>query len=211
MCSPCSDEQQLRRVSPNGPPPVQELTFGSIPSVSQTRRATRRSALAWYQISQHYGLTHRSEANLNPYTATLQSLPPNLATSIRLPKVGADAELTEEQIRESLRRFIVEWQRLIGAPPEELSLVERTDEAGGTKVARYEQRPFRYPLRGGYGKLTIRFRNDRQARLAFKQLPAECRSSSDSTQRGEYASKRRRRSQQDQVATDYRFKSDSRR
>ena len=43
-----------------------------------------------------------------------------------------------------------------------LSLVERTDEAGGTKLARYEQRPFRYPLRGGYGKLTIRFRNDRR-------------------------------------------------
>lgn len=120
------------------------------------------ASLAWYQISQQYGLTHRTEANLDPYTATLQSLPPQLATSIRLPMVGADAEPTEEQIRESLRRFIVEWQRLIGAPPEELSLVERTDEAGGTKLARYEQRPFRYPLRGGYGKLTIRFRNDRR-------------------------------------------------
>jgi|SRR5688572_24599246 len=120
------------------------------------------ASLAWYQISQQYGLTHRTEANLDPYTATLQSLPTELATSIRLPMVGADAEPTEEQIRESLRRFIVEWQRLIGAPPEELSLVERTDEAGGTKLARYEQRPFRYPLRGGYGKLTIRFRNDRR-------------------------------------------------
>src|SRR5687768_2342676 len=118
------------------------------------------ASLAWYQISQQYGLTHRTEANLDPYTATLQSLPTELATSIRLPMVGADAEPTEEQIRESLRRFIVEWQRLIGAPPEELSLVERTDEAGGTKLARYEQRPFRYPLRGGYGNLMIRFRND---------------------------------------------------
>ena len=48
----------------------------------------------------------------------------------------------------------------IGANPQELSLVERTDEAGGTKLARYQQKPFRYPLRGDYGKLMIRFRND---------------------------------------------------
>ena len=117
------------------------------------------ASLAWYQISQQYGLQHRTEANLDPFTATLQSLPPDLAATIQLPKVG-DAQPTEEQLRESLRRFIAEWQRLIGATPQELSLVERTDEAGGTKLARYEQRPFRYPLRGAYGNLTIRFRND---------------------------------------------------
>src|SRR5688572_30100868 len=116
------------------------------------------ASLAWYQISQHYGLQNRNDANLDPYTATLQSLPPELAASIELPRVG-DAQ-TEEQVRESLRRFIAEWQRLIGATPQELSLVERTDETAGTKLARYEQRPFRYPLRGGYGNLMIRFRND---------------------------------------------------
>ena len=120
------------------------------------------ASLAWYQISQQYGLQHRTEANLDPYTATLASLPPELATTIQLPHVGEGAEQTEEQIRESLRRFIVEWQRLIGAAPTELSLVERTDEAAGTKVARYEQRPFRYPLRGGFGNVTIRFRSDRR-------------------------------------------------
>jgi hypothetical protein len=120
------------------------------------------ASLAWYQISQHYGLERRTEAHLDPYTATLQSVPPELAASIQLPKVGDDAKPTEEQTRESLRRFIVEWQRLIGASPQELSLVERTDEASGTKVARYEQRPFRYPLRGGFGKLEIRFGNDRR-------------------------------------------------
>ena len=119
------------------------------------------ASLAWYQISQHYGLQHRTEANLDPFTATLQSLPADLAATIQLPKVG-DAQPTEEQVRESLRRFIAEWQRLIGAAPQELSLVERTDEAGGTKLARYEQRPFRYPLRGGYGTLVIRFRSNGQ-------------------------------------------------
>ena len=120
------------------------------------------ASLAWYQLSQHYGLTGKSEANLNPYTATIQNLPSNLPTAITLPKVGTEAEQTEEQTRESLRRFISEWQRLIGAEPKELSLVERTDEASGIKVARYEQRPFRYPLRGDFGNLTIRFRNNGQ-------------------------------------------------
>ena len=127
--------------------------------VADTAAQLEEASMAWYQISQHYGLQHRTEANLDPYTATLKSLPPDLATSIQLPKVG-DAQPTEEQVRESLRRFIAEWQRLIGAAPQELSLVERTDEAGGTKLARYEQRPFRYPLRGGYGNLMIRFRSD---------------------------------------------------
>jgi len=119
------------------------------------------ASLAWYQISQQYGLQRRTEAHLNPYTATLQSIPPELAASIQLPKVGEDPQ-TEEQKRESLRRFIAEWQRLIGASPQELSLVERTDEANGIKLARYEQRPFRYALRGAFGKLEIRFRSDRR-------------------------------------------------
>jgi len=124
------------------------------------------AAQAWYQLSQHYGLPGKTEANLNPYTATLESLPANLPAPIYLPKVGSQTNPTEEQIRESLRRFIVEWQRLIGADPNQLSLVERTDEPSGVKFARYEQRPFRYPLRGGFGNLTIRFRSDWQL-IAF--------------------------------------------
>ncbi|HEX2271225.1 MAG TPA: hypothetical protein VHH35_16890 [Pyrinomonadaceae bacterium] len=119
------------------------------------------ASLAWYQLSQQHGLSDRTQVNLDPHTATLQSLPANLTTPIYLPKVG-ETEPTEEQTRESLRRFIVEWRRLIGANPEELSLVERVDEPSGIKLARYEQRPFRYPLRGGYGNLSIRFRADRQ-------------------------------------------------
>lgn len=120
------------------------------------------ASLAWYQLSQHYGLTGKTEVNLNPYTATIQNLPANLPTAITLPKVGTEAEQTEEQTRESLRRFISEWQRLIGAEPNELSLVERKDDPSGIKVARYEQRPFRYPLRGDFGNLIIRFRNNGQ-------------------------------------------------
>lgn len=120
------------------------------------------ASLAWYQLSQRYGLPGKTEPNLNPYTATIQSLPANLSAPIYLPKVAAKTIPTEEETRESLRRFIVEWQHLIGAEPDQLSLVERTDEPSGIKTARYEQRPFRYPLRGGFGNLLIRFRGDGQ-------------------------------------------------
>lgn len=119
------------------------------------------ASVAWYRMSQQYGLAGKTEANLNPFTGTIQSLPAN-AAPIVLPKVGDEAQPAEEQIRESLRRFIVEWRQLIGAEPNQLSLVERTDEPSGVKLARYEQRPFRYPLRGEFGQLLIRFRPDRQ-------------------------------------------------
>ncbi len=120
------------------------------------------ASVAWYQLSQRYGLPGKTEANLQPYTATIESLPANLPAPIYLPKVGLQATPTEEETRESLRRFIVEWQRLIGAEPQHLSLVERIDEPSGIKIARYEQRPFRYPLRGGFGNLVIRFRSNGQ-------------------------------------------------
>ena len=120
------------------------------------------ASVAWYQLSQRYGLPGKTEANLQPYTATLASLPANLPAPIYLPKVGSQTNPTEEDTRESLRRFIVEWRQLIGSDPNQLSLVERIDEPSGVKIARYEQRPFRYPLRGGFGNLEIRFRNNWQ-------------------------------------------------
>ena len=129
-------------------------------ALSDVDSRLEEASVAWYQLSQRYGLTAKTEANLQPYTATLASLPANLPGSIYLPKVGAQTNPTEEDIRESLRRFIVEWRTLIGADPNQLSLVERTDEPSGVKLARYEQRPFRYPLRGGFGNLVLRFRSD---------------------------------------------------
>ena len=130
-------------------------------SLADPAARLEQASVAWYQLSQHYGLAGKTDANLNPYTGTVESLPANTGPIV-LPKVGTEPEQTEEQTRESLRRFISEWRQLIGADPEQLSLVERTDDASGVKTARYEQRPFRYPLRGGYGNLVIRFRPDRQ-------------------------------------------------
>jgi hypothetical protein len=90
--------------------------------------------------------------------------------SVFLPKVGAGPNFTEEELREALRRFIVDWRVLIGADPVQLSLVERTDEKNGDKLARYEQRPFRYPLRGGFGNLVIRFASN----LRVLDLSSNC-------------------------------------
>jgi hypothetical protein len=99
---------------------------------------------------------------LQPITATIESLPKNTATGLYLPKLGANPTMNEEETRESLRRFIRDWQGPIGADPAKLSLVERTDQPDGSKLARYEQRAFRHPIRGNFGKLEIRFTAERR-------------------------------------------------
>lgn len=93
---------------------------------------------------------------------TILDLSLKASGNLYLPKVGATDVMNEEETRESLRRFIKEWQELIGSDPAKLSLIERVDQPDGTKLANYEQRPFRYPLRGNYGKLQIRFTTDRR-------------------------------------------------
>jgi hypothetical protein len=98
--------------------------------------------------------------SLQPFTATIASLPGGI--SVYLPKVGTKPTMSEEETRESLRRFIANSQNVIGAKPEDLSLTERTDLPNGVKVVRYRQRPFRYPLRGPYGNLEIQFTSDRR-------------------------------------------------
>jgi hypothetical protein len=67
-------------------------------------------------------------APLQPVTATIESLPKNITTGLYLPKLGANPTMSEEETRESLRRFIRDWQGPIGADPAKLSLVERTDQ-----------------------------------------------------------------------------------
>jgi len=127
-----------------------------------TEQAQRRDSavIAFKRLNAQEG--DQSAAYLQPVTATVKSLPGKLTTPLYLPKVGSGTEMSEEETRESLRRFINDWRNLIGADPAALSLVERIDQKDGTKVAKYEQRPFRYPLRGDYGKLEIHFTPDRR-------------------------------------------------
>ena len=118
--------------------------------------------VAWQQMAQHFGLSDQLSPDIQPGTATLKNLPPSASGAIVLPKVGIGPTESEDELRESLRRFITEWRPLLGATPNQLSLVERTDLPSGEKVARYEQHPFRFPLRGNFGELVIRFRADRR-------------------------------------------------
>jgi len=118
--------------------------------------------VAWQQMAQRFGLSDQLSPEIQPGTATLKSLPANASGAIVLPKVGTDPAESEDELRESLRRFIADWRTLIGAELDQLSLVERADLPAGEKVARYEQHPFRYPLRGEYGQLVIRFKSDRR-------------------------------------------------
>jgi hypothetical protein len=148
----------LQPTDTNGP----RSNLPPYPIVANEPAGVERSILAWQQLSQTYGLPSNISADLQPLTGTLNSIPPNSDSSVFLPKVGSNPNQSEEETRESLRRFIAEWHNVLGADPGQLSLVDRTDDASGVKTARYEQRPFRYPLRGNFGKLVIRFQADRR-------------------------------------------------
>lgn len=154
--SSCAD-----RPAPNatGPRP-NEPPYPVLMTENVERRAN--SLTAWAKFTHDQGLTDAPAPELQPVTATLRSLPTLTGTPLYLPKVGEGATMSEEETRESLRRFITSANALLGAEPQQLSLVQRTDLADGTKKARYEQRPFRYPLRNDYGVLEITFAPDRR-------------------------------------------------
>lgn len=132
--------------------------------VLMTETTDRREAAltAWTKFMGEQGITSAPAPELQPVTATLRSLPTVTGTNLLLPKVGDATPMNEENTRESLRRFITSASPLIGAQQQQLSLVQRVDAADGTMKALYEQRPFRYPFRGGYGKLEITFAPDRR-------------------------------------------------
>ncbi len=129
---------------------------------SEQRERNEAAALALSRLAPAIAPGDQMRTHFQPITATIKSLPTNLSRPLYLPQMGVKPEMTEEEIRESLRRFINDWRNLIGANPSQLSLVERTDRPDRAKIARYEQRPFRYPLRGDYGKLEIHFTADRR-------------------------------------------------
>jgi len=100
--------------------------------------------------------------DLRPVTATLASLPAGLRDFPRLPLVVAgDAQnRTEEETRESLRRFLATAAPLLGVDLKHVSLVNVTDAEAGTRHAFYRQNPFAYPLRNGYGEVGVTFAPD---------------------------------------------------
>jgi hypothetical protein len=125
---------------------------------------TRREAslAVWANFTRNQGINDAPAPELQPVTATLRSIPQLTQTPLYLPRVGEGVPMTEEETREALRRFIAETGPLLCGERQQLSLVQRIDGADGVKEARYQQRPFRYSLRNGYGEVRILFAPDRR-------------------------------------------------
>ena len=147
----------LQPPDPNGPM-ANESTYPFLYVADDVRRNAISASLS--SFSQPVDAVHGP--TLQPVTLTIESLGPGTGRPLYLPKLGTAAVMSEEETRESLRRFIREWQDLIGSDPGKLSLVARVDQPDGSKQANYEQRPFRYPIRGPFGKLQIGFAQNRQ-------------------------------------------------
>ena len=149
-CNACAPLQPPSADAPRG-----EAAYPFVITEDPERRQVALAA-----ASQLFQPAATAPPALQTITATIKSLPPGF--NLYLPKLGTEAVMTEEETRESLRRFLREWSGLIGADPTRLSLVERIDAPDGSKIANYEQRPFRYPIRGPYGQVHVRFATDRR-------------------------------------------------
>lgn len=125
----------------------------------------RTAALAnWEAVVGERAAAVSPTPELRPVTATLASLPAGLRDFPRLPLVvaGDPQQRTEEETRESLRRFLSTAAPLLGIDLKHVSLVEVTDAAAppGARRALYRQNPFAYPLRNGYGNVEVTFTPD---------------------------------------------------
>ena len=154
-----------------------------------TENAERRGAAnaAWQRLTREQGVAAAPAPELQPVTAALRSIPPLAGAGLYLPKVGETGgnaakgtqEPGEGATTEALRRFVEANSDLIGAKPQELSLVQLVTAADNTRRAVYEQRPFLHPLAGGYGRLEIRFAPDRR----ILQITSTCVPNVEAVQR----------------------------
>ncbi len=155
----------LQPTNPAGPR-SSEPPYPLIIAEDNARKESATAALNRLRQSAAPAGTHQIvsevDSHLAPITSTIASLPAVTGNGFYLPKVGIEPMMNEEETRESLRRFIKDWRELIGADPADLSLVDHSTLPDGTHQANYEQRPFRFPIRGKYGKLQIRFASDRR-------------------------------------------------
>ncbi len=140
-------------------PRTNEPAYPIILGASEERREL--ALAAWQALMQGQGAEAAAQPVLQPVTATISALPSNALP--RLPKVeiASTAGVSgDEATREALRRFLTDAAPLLGVAAKDLSLVEIKDEAGATKLARYQQNPFPHPLRGGFGVIELRFTQD---------------------------------------------------
>lgn len=149
-----------RPADPSRPRGANDQPYPVVLAASDERKAG--ALAAWSNLLGTEGASARPTPELRPVTATLGALPAGLSALPRMPRViiKDEQEQTEEETRESLRRFIDGAGPLLGVAPGELSLVEMTDAPSGAKRARYRQNPFRFPLRNGYGDVEVTFTPD---------------------------------------------------
>ncbi len=140
----------------------------------------RDAALAaWSRFTLGQGITNAPQPELQNVTSTLNSIPA-LSQPLYLPRIGDGGPMNEEETREALRRLITEGGPLLCGESQQISLIQRVDGADGVKEAVYQQRPFRYPLKRGYGQLRIGFMPDRR----IVRLSSTCIPDTDRLRRG---------------------------
>lgn len=163
-----------RTADPNRPRTADAPPYPLVLEASDERR--EKALAAWSVIVGEQAAAGTPPPSLQPVTATIGALPSSLTTPPRMPKVvaGDAGSQDDEQTRESLRRFVETAAPLLGLerrPPApgdtervstlgDLSLVEITGEAGGTRLARYRHNPFDLPLRNGFGAVEVGFTAD---------------------------------------------------
>ena len=155
----CSCAAATRPASPDRPRAADAPKFVAVDASEERRTAALAS---WKTVVGGQAASDSPAPELRPVTATISALPSRLDAPPRMPLVVISDEKTqtEEETRESLRRFIQTAAPLIGADPKELSLVEVTEAQNGARTARYRQSAFQYPLRNGYGEVSITFTED---------------------------------------------------
>ncbi|MDT7541527.1 MAG: hypothetical protein QOE33_1431 [Acidobacteriota bacterium] len=177
VCGACA---AASRNPDTGRPRAEEPPYVTLAADKDRRE---RALGAWATLAHDAGLAVPPPApELQPVTATVRAIPPEAVNHLRLPLVeikdaGKGAQPTKENrdeaTRESLRRFITSARDLLGVSLDQLSLVEIRDEATA-RIAVYQQRPFRRPLRNGYGRVEIRFAPDRSVlAISSTAIPAE--------------------------------------
>ncbi len=148
-------------------------------TVRQTENRRERALTAWNEIINAQGIVNAPEPVLHPITARINALPQFQNQSLSLPKVGEGVPMSEDETRESLRRFLRDGGALICGTSPQLSLIERIDQEDGTKLAVYRQNLFRYPLRGDFGQIEVVFNSARQ----ILKLKSMCLPTSEQLQR----------------------------
>jgi hypothetical protein len=183
LCSCAAASNAPGAGRPRADQPAYPITLDA----SEERR--QKALAAWTIIVGEQVAATAPTPELRPVTSTITSLPSSAIPPPRMPKVttGETTGPSEEETRESLRRFIKIAAPLLGLEERvpttfgrsereptigDVALVEYVDGPAGTRVARYSQNPFDLPLRNGFGVVQIGFTPDlRVTALSSTAIP----------------------------------------